>query len=125
MQRTSLAFLLSAVLAATMSFWQGVDLPGSTLTLVAIDRRYFRPLEVDHLEGDAGKARDRLGWQPTTAQPWIADSPIPPQPITAAGRPARACAVLSTAPTPVTTAQPTIAATSNGTSSASAAAAPT
>ncbi len=31
----------SAVLAATMSFWQGVDLPGSTLTLVAIDRIPF------------------------------------------------------------------------------------
>jgi GDPmannose 4,6-dehydratase len=52
--------------------WQGsgVDEVGidraSGQTLVAIDRRYFRPLEVDHLEGDAGKARDRLGWQPTT-----------------------------------------------------------
>ncbi len=31
---------------------------------VDIDARYFRPTEVDSLEGDASKARDRLGWQP-------------------------------------------------------------
>ncbi len=31
---------------------------------VRIDPRYFRPAEVDLLLGDAGKARDRLGWQP-------------------------------------------------------------
>lgn len=30
--------------------------------LVEIDPRYFRPTEVDALLGDAGKARDRLGW---------------------------------------------------------------
>ncbi|MEZ5342802.1 MAG: ATP-dependent DNA helicase [Acidimicrobiales bacterium] len=35
-----------AVLLATMSFWQGVDLPGDTLTLVTIDRIPFpRPNE--------------------------------------------------------------------------------
>ncbi|MBW3583335.1 MAG: GDP-mannose 4,6-dehydratase [Euryarchaeota archaeon] len=32
--------------------------------IVEIDPRYFRPAEVDHLEGDNSKARDRLGWQP-------------------------------------------------------------
>jgi GDPmannose 4,6-dehydratase len=32
-------------------------------TLVAIDQRYFRPTEVDHLQGDPSKARQRLGWQ--------------------------------------------------------------
>jgi GDPmannose 4,6-dehydratase len=31
---------------------------------VVIDKRYFRPTEVDHLIGDAAKARDRLGWKP-------------------------------------------------------------
>jgi GDPmannose 4,6-dehydratase len=31
---------------------------------VEIDPRYFRPAEVDHLEGDAGKARQVLGWEP-------------------------------------------------------------
>jgi GDPmannose 4,6-dehydratase len=34
--------------------------------LVEIDPRYFRPLEVDHLQGDARKAADRLGWRPRT-----------------------------------------------------------
>ena len=33
---------------------------------VEIDKRYFRPAEVDHLEGDAGKARRILGWEPKT-----------------------------------------------------------
>jgi GDPmannose 4,6-dehydratase len=31
---------------------------------VEIDPRYFRPTEVEALLGDAGKARQRLGWQP-------------------------------------------------------------
>jgi len=30
---------------------------------VAVDRRYFRPTEVDALVGDATKARQRLGWR--------------------------------------------------------------
>jgi len=33
---------------------------------VEIDPRYFRPAEVDHLEGDATKARKALGWEPST-----------------------------------------------------------
>jgi GDPmannose 4,6-dehydratase len=31
---------------------------------VEIDSRYLRPTEVDALQGDAGKARQRLGWAP-------------------------------------------------------------
>ncbi len=31
---------------------------------VEIDQRYFRPTEVDHLLGDASKARKALGWEP-------------------------------------------------------------
>jgi len=31
---------------------------------VEIDPRYLRPTEVDHLEGDASKARRVLGWEP-------------------------------------------------------------
>ncbi len=31
---------------------------------VEIDPRYFRPAEVDHLEGDAAKGRHVLGWEP-------------------------------------------------------------
>jgi GDPmannose 4,6-dehydratase len=31
---------------------------------VEIDARYARPAEVDHLRGDASKARDVLGWKP-------------------------------------------------------------
>jgi len=31
---------------------------------VRIDPRYFRPAEVDALQGDARKARQALGWEP-------------------------------------------------------------
>lgn len=31
---------------------------------VEIDPRYFRPTEVEHLQGDASKARTKLGWRP-------------------------------------------------------------
>jgi GDPmannose 4,6-dehydratase len=38
---------------------------GATAEMVArSDARYVRPLEVDHLCGDAGKARRALGWEP-------------------------------------------------------------
>jgi GDPmannose 4,6-dehydratase len=33
---------------------------------VEIDPRYFRPAEVDHLEGDPSKSRKLLGWEPKT-----------------------------------------------------------
>jgi GDPmannose 4,6-dehydratase len=32
---------------------------------VELDPRYLRPTEVDHLLGDASKARKKLGWKPT------------------------------------------------------------
>jgi len=32
-------------------------------TVVAVDKRYYRPAEVDHLEGDPRKARRELGWK--------------------------------------------------------------
>ncbi|PZN30724.1 MAG: GDP-mannose 4,6-dehydratase [Proteobacteria bacterium] len=34
--------------------------------IVAVDPRYFRPTEVDSLLGDATKAKEKLGWAPTT-----------------------------------------------------------
>jgi GDPmannose 4,6-dehydratase len=36
---------------------------------VVTDPRFLRPAEVDLLIGDAGRARDRLGWTPTTTFP--------------------------------------------------------
>ncbi|MDR1275708.1 MAG: GDP-mannose 4,6-dehydratase [Candidatus Accumulibacter sp.] len=50
-------------------FWhgQGVDEKGrlaSGKCVVAVDPRYFRPTEVETLLGDAGKAREKLGWTP-------------------------------------------------------------
>ena len=34
--------------------------------VVRIDPRYFRPAEVETLLGDPSKAKDKLGWTPTT-----------------------------------------------------------
>jgi GDPmannose 4,6-dehydratase len=46
-----------------------LDVAFGTLNLdwkrhVELDPRYLRPTEVDHLEGDAGKAHRQLGWTP-------------------------------------------------------------
>ncbi len=34
---------------------------------VIVDERFLRPAEVDLLVGDASKARDELGWEPTVS----------------------------------------------------------
>ena len=36
-------------------------------TIIQVDPRYFRPTEVDHLCGDASKAKNKLGWKPKIA----------------------------------------------------------
>ncbi|MHB0975530.1 MAG: GDP-mannose 4,6-dehydratase [Thiobacillus sp.] len=41
---------------------KGFDAHGKCI--VAVDPRYFRPTEVETLLGDAGKARQKLGWTP-------------------------------------------------------------
>ncbi len=41
---------------------QGIE-PRTGKVMVEIDRRYFRPTEVDELVGDPSKARERLGWR--------------------------------------------------------------
>jgi GDPmannose 4,6-dehydratase len=52
--------------------WQGegVDEVGieraTGRELVRVDARYFRPTEVDLLQGDPSKAQDKLGWRHTT-----------------------------------------------------------
>ncbi|RXH56538.1 GDP-mannose 4,6-dehydratase [Granulicella sibirica] len=52
--------------------WQGSGSEEKALdpfgsVVVAVDPRYFRPTEVDTLLGDASKAREELGWTPTTS----------------------------------------------------------
>jgi GDPmannose 4,6-dehydratase len=43
---------------------------------VFIDARYFRPTEVDILQGDASKARQRLGWRPKVSFDQLIDMMI-------------------------------------------------
>jgi GDPmannose 4,6-dehydratase len=45
------------------SFEKGLDKKTGRV-LIEIDPHYFRPAEVDVLQGDASKARDILGWEP-------------------------------------------------------------
>jgi GDPmannose 4,6-dehydratase len=33
-------------------------------TVVVVDPQFFRPAEVNHLIGDASRARQKLGWKP-------------------------------------------------------------
>jgi GDPmannose 4,6-dehydratase len=64
-------------LAAAALGWAGIDWHGEGLAeyglrrgteevVVRIDPRYFRPAEVETLLGDPSKAREKLGWTPTT-----------------------------------------------------------
>ena len=52
--------------------WQGEGLnevavdKTSKRTVVAVDKKYFRPAEVESLLGDPTKAKQKLGWEPTT-----------------------------------------------------------
>ena len=38
----------------------------SKRVVVAVDKKYFRPAEVESLLGDPTKAKEKLGWEPTT-----------------------------------------------------------
>ena len=42
---------------------RGID-AASGRTLITVDPAYLRPAEVDHLQADPRRARERLGWQP-------------------------------------------------------------
>ena len=64
-------------LAAVQLGWGGIQWQGEGLQetgsradtgelVVSIDQRYFRPAEVETLLGDPTKAREKLGWMPTT-----------------------------------------------------------
>jgi GDPmannose 4,6-dehydratase len=56
--------------AGIMIDWKGKGVDevgrdaGTGEVVVQIDPRYFRPTEVDFLQGDASKARSKLGWTP-------------------------------------------------------------
>ena len=51
--------------------WEGLGLKevgrrsDTNQVVVKVDKRYFRPSEVDSLLGDSTKARKKLGWEPT------------------------------------------------------------
>lgn len=62
--------------------WQGdgvdeVGLRSETgLPVVRVDKRYFRPAEVETLLGDPTKAREKLGWTPSTSLEELVDEMV-------------------------------------------------
>lgn len=50
--------------------WEGVGIDEKGVwegkPIVAIDKKFFRPAEVDYLQGDYSKAKEKLGWIPET-----------------------------------------------------------
>ena len=44
--------------------WSNCSTLHSKLPIIRVDKRYFRPTEVETLLGDPTKARDHLGWKP-------------------------------------------------------------
>jgi len=50
--------------------WQGEGVneiaidKATSKTIVCVDRKYFRPAEIDILIGDPSRAKDKLGWEP-------------------------------------------------------------
>jgi GDPmannose 4,6-dehydratase len=80
--------------------WRGSGLDeigverGTGRTLVAIDPGYLRPAEVDCLEGDASKAREKLGWSPRVDFNGLVDMMVDAD-LDAAAREARSAGVTS------------------------------
>jgi GDPmannose 4,6-dehydratase len=61
--------------------WKGADadehaLDGRGRKVVAVDRRYFRPAEVDTLLGDPAKAKAKLGWSAKTSFETLVDEMV-------------------------------------------------
>ena len=65
-------------LSAVFIGWGGIKWEGSGLNeigrrkdnnkvVIKVDKKYFRPSEVDTLLGDPSKANLKLGWKPTTS----------------------------------------------------------
>jgi len=52
------------IVKSASSQWDALVKPGDEL--IEIDPRYFRPTEVESLQADITKARQRLGWEPRT-----------------------------------------------------------
>ena len=49
----------------------GVD-KKTNKTIIKIDKKYFRPQEVDHLKGDYSKAKKILKWSPKlVSKKWL------------------------------------------------------
>ena len=61
--------------------WQGhgveeIGLDQNNTVRVAVDSKYFRPTEVDHLLGDPGKASAILGWEPKYSLEMLIDEMV-------------------------------------------------
>ncbi len=60
--------------------------------LIRLDKSYLRPTDVDHLQGDASYAREKLGWSPNVVFEQLVDMMVDAD-LEAAAREARAASV--------------------------------
>ena len=47
-----------------VAYWRNCETRSMDKPIVSVDKRYFRPAEVETLLGDASKAKTNLGWTP-------------------------------------------------------------
>ena len=47
-----------------VAYWRNCESRSMDMPIVSVDKRYFRPAEVETLLGDASKAKANLGWTP-------------------------------------------------------------
>jgi GDPmannose 4,6-dehydratase len=52
------------IVKSVSSRWDHIVKPGDVI--IEIDPRYFRPTEVEHLQADITKVKQKLGWEPRT-----------------------------------------------------------
>ncbi|KJU87072.1 GDP-mannose 4,6-dehydratase, partial [Candidatus Magnetobacterium bavaricum] len=80
-------FELTAEYLGMRLAWEGVGINEQGIdrntgkVIVEIDPRFFRPVDVDHLIGNASKAKEKIKWQPKLKFKELVELIYLPQPL--------------------------------------------